>query len=428
MSALHTRWRRIAVVGLLAGGVVAGTALAAVPAEAAAVKNLVGNGSAESVSRQLPKGWTKGGSGSNTRVQTSVSGGAQAGRKFVRTKITKRRSGSAWWLTPVAPVKGRSSYTFSEHYRSGSPSVINAYFTVGRKVVGKKVASLPATGRWKAARFTVTAPAGATKVRFGHVLSAVGYVDVDNVSLVAAKAAGSPPATAPGSTPPVTAPSSKGLVTFTFDDGFTNQLTQAAPILKAAGNMPGTFYLISDALTWGGSYMNVSQAKQLQSAGHELGSHSVSHVNLDSATPATVTKELADSKAKLESAFGVGQITDLAYPFGAGNGKVQAEAAKYYQSARSTNPGLNKPGQIKKYSLTIGYVLNTTPLSTVQGWLDDAKANNTWLILCYHSIANDKPTDTYTLPVASFQSHVNAVKASGIKVVTVRQGLTLTGA
>jgi peptidoglycan/xylan/chitin deacetylase (PgdA/CDA1 family) len=427
MSALLTRWRRVAAVGLLAGGVVAGTALAAVPAEAATVKNLVGNGSAESVSRKLPKGWAKSGSGSNTRVQTSASGGAQSGKKFVRTKITKYRSGAAWWLTPVAPVKGGSSYAYTEWYRSGSPTVINAYFTVGGKVVGKKVAALPAVGRWTPARYTVTAPAGATKVRFGHVLSAAGYVDVDNVSLLAAKAApGSPPATTPGTTPPVTAASTKGLVSLTFDDGWASQRTNAAPIMQAAGNMPGTFYLISGALGTG-QYMTVAQAKEMQSFGYELGSHTVSHVNLVSADAATVSRELSESKKTLEGYFGAGQITSLAYPYGAGDARAQTEAAKYYTSARSTNPGLNKPGQYNKYSLTIGYVLNNTPLSTVQGWLDEAKANNTWLILCYHAIADNNPSDTYTLSVSNFQSQVTAIRSSGVKVVTVRDGLAATG-
>jgi peptidoglycan/xylan/chitin deacetylase (PgdA/CDA1 family) len=355
-------------------------------------------------------------------VLTSTSGGAQNGRKFVRTKITKYRSGAAWWFSPVASVRGGSSYSYAEYYRSGSATVINAYFTVGSRVVGRKVAALPASGRWKLARYTVKAPAGATKVRFGHVLSSVGYVDVDNVMLLGAKA-GSPPSTAPGTRTPVTAASTTGLVSLTFDDGWANQLTNAAPIMKSAGNMPGTFYLISGVLG-SGQYMSVTQAKQLQSAGHEIGSHTVSHANLVNADGATLTKELADSKKSLEANFGT--ITSLAYPYGAGDAKVQAEAAKYYTNARSTNPGPNVKGKYNKYGLTIGYVLNTTPLSTVQGWIDEAKAGNSWLILCYHRIADDQPSDAYTASVSNFQAQVNAVRSSGVQVVTVRQWIAQT--
>lgn len=417
MSALLTRWRRIALTGLLAGGLAAGSALVAVPSEAATVKNLVSNGSAETVAKSVPKGWAKGGSGVNTRVLTTVNGGAAAGKKFVRASITQRRSGSAWWFTPVATVRGGASYTFGESYRSGSPTVINAYFTVGGKTVGKQVAAVPASARWKAVKYSVTAPAGATKVRFGHILSTTGSVDVDNVSLVAGKANAT-------STTPRPSPSTTGLISLTFDDGWANQHTNALPIMKSANNMPGTFYLFSSVIG-AGEYMSVAQAKELQAQGSEIGSHTVSHINLDKATPATVTKELADSKKALEANFG--PVTSFAYPYGASSAAVRAETAKYYTSARSTNSGPNAKGKYDKYALTIGYVLNTTPQSTVQSWINEAKNTNTWLVLCYHRIANDQPNDPYTLSVPAFKAQIDAVKASGVKVVTVRDGIAATG-
>lgn len=415
MSALLTRWRRIAVTGLLAGGLAAGTALVAVPAEAATVKNLMTNGSAESVSRQIPKGWAKGGSGSNIRQLSSVSKGAQSGKRFARVKITKRVSGSAWWFSPAASVRAGSSYTFTEYYRSAARTTVNAYFTVNGKVVGQQLGVLPPSTRWKSARFAVKAPAGATKVRFATVLSSVGYLDVDNLSLVTKP--GTPPATSGTPKPPTTAASTRGIVSLTFDDGWTNQYTNAYPIMKAAGNMPGTFYLISGAVG-AGEYMTVAQAKQIQQSGSEIGSHSVTHANLMNVDNATLTNELANSKSALEANFG--PITSLAYPYGAGDPRVQTEAAKYYSNARSTNPGLMAKGQFNRYSLTIGYVLNTTPLSTVQNWINEAKANNTWLVLCYHQIQDGKPDDTYTISVSTFRSHVDALKASGVRVATVR--------
>lgn len=426
MSGLLAGWRRTAAVGLVVAGLAVGTAVAVLPAQAAPARTLMSNGSAESVSRQLPRGWAKAAFGANTHALTSVTGGAASGHRFVRTKITRYRSGAAWWFTPAAAVRGGSSYTYTEYYRSGSRTTVNAYFTVGSRVVGQRLVSVPASGRWKPVRLTVTAPAGATRVRFGHALASAGYVDVDNAALfaggIAAPKPATPPATAPSSSPPVTAASTKGLVSLTFDDGWANQVSNAAPIMKANG-MPGTFFLISSALG-AGEYMGVEQAKSLQASGSEIGSHTVNHKNLNNLSGAELTKELADSKSTLEAKFG--PITSLAYPFGAGNAKVQAEAAKYYTSARSTDGGNNVRGKYNKYSLHIGYVLNTTSLATVQGWINDAKANNSWLILCYHRIADDRTNDPYTASVSSFRSQIDAVKASGIQVVTVRDGIRMT--
>jgi peptidoglycan/xylan/chitin deacetylase (PgdA/CDA1 family) len=421
MSSPLTRWRRPAAVGLVVAGL-AGTAMAVLPAaQAASARALLSNGSVESVSRQTPKGWAKTGFGTNTRVQIVASGGAQRGRRFVRTRITRHTSGAAWWYTPTVAVKGGSTYTYSEYYRSGGRTTVNAYFTVRGRVVGKQLAAVPASPAWKAFRGAVVAPAGATKVRFGHALVSAGYVDVDNASLVAGGAV-APRHTAPRTGPPATAASAKGLISLTFDDGWANQATNAAPIMKAA-DMPGTFYLISSVLG-SGEYMSVAQARSLQAAGSEIGSHTVSHRNLNNLDPAARTKELADSKRALEARFG--SITSLAYPYGSSNATVRAEAAKYYSSARSTDPGNNVRGKYNRHSLRIGYVLNTTPLSTVQGWIKDAKANNSWLVLCYHRIADDNAGDAYTASVSAFRSQINAIKASGVPVVTVRDAIKRT--
>ncbi|MDQ1289248.1 MAG: hypothetical protein QG622_2814 [Actinomycetota bacterium] len=418
MSATSARWRRVAVTGLMAGGLVAGSALAGVSAQAAPAapaRNLLGNGSAESVSRGAPAGWTKGGSGSNTRTLSSVTIGAQNGKRHARAQIGAYRNGAAWWLTPAAAVTSSTTYTFSEYYRTTRPVKVNAYFTVGRKTVAAQVGALAASPRWKAASFAVKPPAGATAVRFGTVLASAGYVDVDNLSLVAAAKGVVAPRPAPGS-------SAGGLVTLSFDDGWTNQYTNAFPAMKAAG-MPGTFYLISTYLG-SGTYMSVAQAKEIQAAGSEIGSHTATHANLGKLDGDALTKELANSKSTLEAKFG--PITSIAYPFGSGGSNVQQESAKYYTASRSTESGLNIPGKYNPQSLTIGYVLNTTSLSTVQGWIKDAKAKNAWLILCYHRVANDQSSDPYTITTSAFSSQVAAIKSSGVRVVTVRNGLAAT--
>ena len=101
-------------------------------------------------------------------------------------------------------------------------------------------------------------------------------------------------------------------------------------------------------------------------------------------------------------------------------------AAKYYASGRSTDGGLDVPGQYDRYRLTIGYVLNTTSLDTVKQWIADAQAKNTWLILCYHGVNEGKPDETYNVSPATFAAQLAAVKTAGIPVVTVRDGLRLT--
>ena len=432
MSVLRARAARAAVTGVLATVVVAGGLWAATPATAATA-NLVANPSAETLARGLPKGWTKGFTGTNRPTLSVVAKGGGSGPRFVRTKITSWTSGGAWWLSPAAAVKGGATYRVSDLYRSGSPTRVLAAATVKGKLVWLPLGSPAAAGTWTAGTWTVTVPAGTTALRIAHTLRSVGYLDVDGVSVTPAPTpagSGSTAAPAPTATPaaggaPVTVKGStgRGLVSLTFDDGTVDHYTNVLPALRANGQV-GTFYIISGYLG-APSYLSIDQIKALQAAGNEIGSHTVDHPQLTTLTSAQVEAQFSQSKQKLEANFG--PITDVAYPYGGSNETVRQIAAKYYASGRSTDGGLDVPGQYDRYRLTIGYVLNTTSLDTVKQWIADAQAKNTWLILCYHGVNEGKPDETYNVSPGTFAAQLAAVKSAGIPVVTVRDGLGRTG-
>jgi len=448
MSGMGSKIRRLAMVGLVAGGLVAGSFAVVAPVQAvtAAPRNLVGNASAETVSRGVPLGWSKAGGGVNTRTLSVRSGGAKSGSRYVRSAITRYSNGGAWWVSPPVAARAGTVYTYTDYYRSNATTRVEVAVTVNGRTSWRRLGSFKPAAGWTASSVVLTAPAGATKVSFVHVLASVGYLDVDAVGVTAGTAR--PPATTtPTVAPTTTAPSTststttkppattttsssrpvsvssgKGLVSVTFDDGWANQYDNALPVLKRDG-VPGTFYLISGYLN-ASQYMTVAQAKQVQTAGNEIGSHTINHPNLTTLSGAELTAQLADSKTALEANFG--PVYDLAYPYGAFNSTVQTEAAKYYSSARSTNGGTNPRGSISRYALTIGYVFNTTSTDTIKGWIADAQAKNAWLILCYHGIADGKPDDTYTTSVADFGTAMAAIKSSGIQAVTVHEGIGLT--
>jgi len=207
----------------------------------------------------------------------------------------------------------------------------------------------------------------------------------------------------------------------TFDDGLESQYTSAFPVLQQDG-LPGTFYLVSSIVNSGSNYLNTAQGKQLQAAGEELGSHTVTHRNLTTLSPAEVTAELANSKATLESLFG--PIHSLAYPYGAVNAAVAAEAAKYYASARTTTGGVNVRGSYDPLQLRMRYVTSDVTAATVAGWMQEAKQAGGWTILVYHGIAYD--SDITTVTPENFAAQAAAVKASGVRAVTVSTGISLT--
>jgi len=62
-------------------------------------------------------------------------------------------------------------------------------------------------------------------------------------------------------------------------------------------------------------------------------------------------------------------------------------------------------------------VLDTTTPAEVASWISDAKKNNQWMILNFHSII-ENGEDAYHTSPANFDKMMQVVKDSGVQVMT----------
>jgi peptidoglycan/xylan/chitin deacetylase (PgdA/CDA1 family) len=116
----------------------------------------------------------------------------------------------------------------------------------------------------------------------------------------------------------------KKSVVLTFDDGWKSVFTDAVPVLREFG-YPYTIYLYRNYVDGGGKAMTSEMIRELVRDGGTIGSHSTSHpypatvrkhqAQGAEAYDAFLRKEMADSKAFLESRFGT-VVTTYAYPGG----------------------------------------------------------------------------------------------------------------
>jgi len=102
-------------------------------------------------------------------------------------------------------------------------------------------------------------------------------------------------------------------IILTFDDGSETVYNAALPIMQKYG-FTGTAFIVYNYIG-AGFYMNADQIKALHDSGWEIGSHSLSHVNLRQ-RPGKQEDEITSSKIRLESLLGF-SIPVFAYPFGA---------------------------------------------------------------------------------------------------------------
>lgn len=102
-------------------------------------------------------------------------------------------------------------------------------------------------------------------------------------------------------------------IVLTFDDGSETTYTTALPIMQRY-HFTGVSYIISNYVGVT-SYMDADQIRALYAAGWEIGSHSLSHVDL-TIRPDRQEKEIIQSRRRLEALLGV-PVMSFAYPFGA---------------------------------------------------------------------------------------------------------------
>ena len=371
--------------------------------------NLIPNPSLETAQNTTtPQGWQASNWGTNTSTFSYLNTG-HTGSRSVEVQTTSYANGAANWFYADVPVTAGTTYQYSNWYESNVDTEVDAevqmsdgstqYFWLG---------NVFANPSWTQYKTTFTVPAGAKSMAIYQILAKNGYIISDDYSLSAYN--------------PL--PFNRGIVSVTFDDGWTNQYTNALPLLKQYG-LPATFYIISGELTDQPDYMSATQVKNLQLAGNEIGSHSVTHPDLTTVSSTQLQNEMQNSQATLQSVTGV-PVTDFAYPYGAYNPNTIAVGKQYYQSQRTVNGGLNTKDNLDLTQLKIYEVDSNISQAQVQGWVNAAVAQRSWLILVYHEIAvtPTDPTDAlYDTQPSDLNAELAYIKNSGVSVETVNQAI-----
>lgn len=124
------------------------------------------------------------------------------------------------------------------------------------------------------------------------------------------------------------------VVILNFDDGRKTQFTHAKPILDRYG-FKATFYIVCNYIEEKPGFMNWNEVKQLYEEGHDIGSHSMDHLDLSKLSTKDLEYEIGESKECLKD-HGM-DATSFAYPFNKGSTdrSVVNIVAKYYDLART---------------------------------------------------------------------------------------------
>lgn len=221
----------------------------------------------------------------------------------------------------------------------------------------------------------------------------------------------------------VSNPQPAAKISFTFDDGYVGALTSAAPALAQYG-MTGTQYVTTGSVGQS-SYLTWSQIAQLQNQYRwEIGSHTVTHPELTTITPAQLESEMANSKKVLQSrGFAA---TSFAAPYGDYNNQVIAAAAKHYTTHRPFHDTAgNNVWPYSDYLLQVKQVQVGVTVDQVKAYINEAKQKKLWLVLVFHEIKDAPSTDPqqYEYSTADLKKIAAYVKSQGIATTNVSKGI-----
>ncbi|AFM28093.1 polysaccharide deacetylase family protein [Desulfomonile tiedjei] len=211
-----------------------------------------------------------------------------------------------------------------------------------------------------------------------------------------------------------------GRVTFTFDDGYLNNYINAFPIMEEYG-VEGVSLVVTGDIGQNAEAMTWSQLQEMQAAGWEIGSHSMTHPMLTELTDSQLVYELSESKNLLVQHGLTG--TSFAYPYGDFDPRVVEYVMDYYEGCREAwgNNGINEtPGN--PYAIYNRSVDNTTTPQEVIQWINDAVANNYWLVISFHHIVTGTP-GPYQYNVNNFETIVSYVASHNIATPTISEVL-----
>jgi peptidoglycan/xylan/chitin deacetylase (PgdA/CDA1 family) len=148
-------------------------------------------------------------------------------------------------------------------------------------------------------------------------------------------------------------PSRSQRIVITFDDGYVNVLRHGLEPLANTG-FKAIQFLVANLMGKHNEWdvpagevpepmMDVAQVRDWIAAGHEIGSHTLTHPWLTRLSLAAAREEVSSSRKRLEDTFGK-PIRHFCYPYGDWNAEVRdlvAEAG--YATACTTEPGVNTP-------------------------------------------------------------------------------------
>jgi peptidoglycan/xylan/chitin deacetylase (PgdA/CDA1 family) len=185
-------------------------------------------------------------------------------------------------------------------------------------------------------------------------------------------------------------PEGEPLISFSFDDSPLSALQMGGTILKSYG-ICGTYYvamgLLGTSSAGMGPYFGAAELKILLKDGHELGSHTFSHISCRATSLSDFEADVMKGKEAVERVTGGGPSHHFSYPYGHATWRAKVMIGPRLASCRGIFPGINTSpvdlNLLRANSLYCG----AFDFDTIGRLLKENSQRRGWLISYTHDIS-----------------------------------------
>ena len=218
------------------------------------------------------------------------------------------------------------------------------------------------------------------------------------------------------------------IVSVTFDDGNYSIHEKAFPYMKSKSIVATTFPTGENIGEE--TYVSFEDLKEEVKEGWEVGSHTITHVDLTTISELEVYKELTKSKKFLEDGVGM-PIFSFASPFGEFNDSVIDAVESVYDNhvnAYSEYKGMNFRDTFDRYNIHRLDVTEDVSAKYVCDVIKNLKNKDEWFVILFHDIIDEKPVlpdGKWQTSYEKFTTIIDCIDQSDVKDVTISEGVYL---
>ena len=202
-------------------------------------------------------------------------------------------------------------------------------------------------------------------------------------------------------------------ISITIDDGLADN-TVAKQIMDKY-NIKGTLFIDPTAIGTKG-YLTQAQIDKFASDGWDIGGHDVNYT-LKAMSQAEIDDFMDKTAAYLKKHNYKG-AEYFAFPGGINDPRVNESVSKHFKYGLNVDGTTNPGSVISNMRINRKSVDKYTTVDMVKQWVDDAKKNNEYLILNFHTFSNTSTDDENVKP-ADFEAIVKYISNTQIEAKPV---------